>query len=670
MLKLAKRFKWLWIVELAVFIVVVSWQVSLAQKPNISHPLESLTASEIKAAVAVIRKEKTLSDAASFPNISLQEPSKSEVLEFTPGRPFKREAFVVVLERNLNKTYEAVVDLKALKLNSWKDVSGVQPALLDEEYELMEELVKADPRWQEAMKKRGITNFDEIKVDGWAPGNLSEQENQEGVRLMRGLSYLRGKNLNFYGSPIEGVLVTVNLNNRQVVDFVDTGVVPISKENWNFDEQSVGKLRAAPKMLKIMQPNGASFQINGNEISWQKWKFRYMMHPREGLVLYLMNYEDDGKLRPVMYRAGLSEMVVPYADTAPSWVFRNAFDIGEYRIGRLANTMELAKEVPENAVLLDAVFADDSGEPYVQNQAIAIYEKDGGMLWKHYDYASEQNEVRRARNLVVTFTSSIGNYDYGFSWVFHQDGTLELQANLTGIMLVKGSADTIHSQDERFGHLVANNLLATHHQHFFTFRLDMDVEGQANSAREMNVKNLPVTQENPQGNAFVMQETPMESEADAMRDMDMKQSRKWKIVNADKKNALDDSMGYALIPGENSLLYASAQSNIRQRAGFTKHHVWVTQYKPSEMYAGGDYPNQSKPGQGLPQWVSDNESLVGKDLVLWYTMGITHIPRPEEWPIMSVHQAGFKLVPTGFFTKNPALDVPSLSKKGLGKAPG
>ena len=661
MLEVAKRFRWLWMVGLVVLTVIVSWQVSLAQT-TILHPLDQLTKAEIKATVSVIRKGKTLSDAASFPTISLQEPPKREVLEFTPDHSFKREAFVVVLERNLNKTYEAIVDLKALKLTSWKEVSGVQPALLDEEYELTEELVKADPRWQKAMRKRGLTKFDEIKVDGWAAGNLSDKENQEGARLMRGLSYYKGKNLNFYGNPVEGVMATVNLNTRKVVDFVDTRIVPISKEDWDFDEQAVKKLRAAPKSLKIQQPNGASFQITSNEVSWQKWKFRYMMHPREGLVLYIVRYEDEGKLRPVLYRASLSEMVVPYADTDPTWVFRNAFDVGEYRVGRLANTMELGKEIPENAVLLDAVFADDSGEPYVQKAAVGIYEKDDGMLWKHYDYVSERNEVRRARSLVMTFTSSIGNYDYGLSWIFHQDGTLELQSNLTGIMLAKGAADTVHSHEDRFGHLVADNLLATHHQHFFTFRLDMDVDGQDNSVNEMNIKALPVSQDNPKGNAFVMEETQMESEAIAMRDLDMKQSRKWKIINADRKNALGDSIGYALIPGENSVPYASDQSNVRKRAGFINHHFWVTQYKPGEMYAGGDYPNQSKLEQGLPQWESDNESLVGKDLVLWYTMGITHIPRPEEWPIMSVHQAGFKLVPTGFFPKNPALDVPISSQ--------
>ena len=54
------------------------------------------------------------------------------------------------------------------------------------------------------------------------------------------------------------------------------------------------------------------------------------MHPREGVVLYRVGYEDDGKLRSILYRASLSEMVVPYGDPAPSWFFRGVFDEGEY----------------------------------------------------------------------------------------------------------------------------------------------------------------------------------------------------------------------------------------------------------------------------------------------------------------------------------------------------
>ncbi len=76
------------------------------------------------------------------------------------------------------------------------------------------------------------------------------------------------------------------------------------------------------------------------------------------------------------------------------------------------------------------------------------------------------------------------------------------------------------------------------------------------------------------------------------------------------------------------------------------------------MNAAGLYVNQSKGGGGLPAWTAAKRSLDHKDVVLWYTMGVTHIPRPEDWPVMPVHKASFKLMPAGFFDRNPALDVP------------
>jgi len=41
--------------------------------------------------------------------------------------------------------------------------------------------------------------------------------------------------------------------------------------------------------------------------------------------------------------------------------------------------------------------------------------------------------------------------------------------------------------------------------------------------------------------------------------------------------------------------------------------------------------------------------------VLWYTLGMTHLPRPEDWPLMPAYTVGFRLVPAGFFSHDPAL---------------
>src|SRR5262249_45465342 len=157
-----------------------------------------------------------------------------------------------------------------------------------------------------------------------------------------------------------------------------------------------------------------------NEVRWQNWRFRFTMHPREGLVLHQVQYEDKGKLRSVMYRGSLSEMMVPYGHNNQHWTYRNAFDEGEYGIGRYSGSLAVGEDVPNNSKLFDAVFADDFGKPYVVKNAVALYERDGGLLWKHFDMYGGKNVSRRSRELVITFITTVSNYDYGLNWIFHQ----------------------------------------------------------------------------------------------------------------------------------------------------------------------------------------------------------------------------------------------------------
>jgi len=657
MMAALKRLRYLWV---GAIVLVLIATLTLAPTPAHppTHPLNPLTADEINRAVAVIKAAHPLSNQARFANISLQEPDKERVWAFHPGDAVPRSAFVVVLEPQKNMTYEAVVDLTIAQLTLWKEVSGVQPAILDEDFETLSQLAKADPRWRSAMVKRGITDFESAVVDGWAPGMLSAAERASGKRLIRGYTYYQPNRINYYGAPIEGLMVVVNLTDRTVAEVVDTGVEPFSKANFDYDEKTTAPLQPAPKPLIIQQPLGYSFKLEGNTVSWRNWQFRYLLHPREGLTLYQVSYLKDGVDRPILYRAGLSEMVVPYTEIDPTWVVRSAFDVGEYRFGWLSTRMYRGNEVPQNALLLDALLADDRGEPTPMKDVIALYERDGGILWRHYDFNNESHEGRRSRELVMTTVAAIGNYDYAISWIFHEDGTLEEQTDLTGIMLTKATQDVAQNSHpgDSLGNLVAPKVVAVNHQHFLNFRLDFDVDGPTNSLAEMNVKTLPPGPDNPYGNAFTMETTPLTSEAQAVRDMRLASSRTW-VVTGTQQNSLGHPAGYMLMPGGNSSFYPTEESSVGGRGKFAGHHFWATQYKPSELYAAGDYPNQSTANQGLPEWIADDQPLVSQDVVVWYTQGVTHIPRPEEWPIMTVHKAGFKIMSHGFFSQNPVLNV-------------
>ena len=642
----------------SIVFLVIAGSFIQAQTTNFTHPLDPLSKDEIAAASKLLKESGKLPANARFQTILLNEPPKAEVYAFKAGDTFRREAFFVAYDRANNKTFDGVADLRNQRVVSVREVPDAQPSIMLDDVLMFQSIVRNDLQWQEAIRKRGITEFGKVQVEMWSAGNFGFPEEQ-GKRLFRGLSYLREESKNPYARPIEGVIAVVDMNARKVLKVIDSGVVPVPRATADVDEKSIGQLREAPKPLQIVQPNGASFEIRGNEIRWQKWRFRYALHPREGLVLYTVGYEDQGKVRSILYRASLSEMVVPYGDPSAGWFIRNAFDEGEFAIGRLAVPLEAKTDVPDNATLLDAVFANEGGGTLDAKRVIGIYERDGGVSWKHVDYMTNQNQSRRARQLVMTIFVVVGNYDYSFNWIFNQDGTIEQEVLLTGVMATKGvppvNGEPPH---DPYGHLVADGVAAPHHQHFFNFRLDFDIDGSANTVVEQNTETLPQDKDNPYGNAFVMHETPLRRETDAQRRLNLATHRRWRVINPTVKNALGQPTGYMLFTGENSIPLPGENSAVRQRAGFMNSHLWVTQFEPSEQYAAGLYINQSKGGDGLAKWVKQNRELENKDVVMWYSFGVTHLPRPEDYPVMPVHKTGFKLMPVGFFTRNPALDLP------------
>ncbi len=629
-----------------------------------AHPLDPLSADEISRAAAIIQESGKAGPDALFASLALREPPKSEVLAASPDHPPRREAAAVVYDRRANKTYEAVVDLSGGAVESWRERPGVQPAVLLSEFDAMPAVVKADARWQAALARRGLA-LDDVAVDLWAYG-APDSEHARKTRLLRALGYYKGKDKNFYARPVEGLSAVVNVNERRVERVLDARQVPVPPRSSELDERSLGPQRPPLKPLAVSQPQGPGFSVHGHEVSWDRWRLRFTMHPREGLILQQVSYDDRGRLRPVLYRASLSEMMVPYGDSDPDWTYRNAFDEGEYGIGRYSGSLSTGVDVPANASLFDAVFADDFGKPYVAKDVVAIYERPSGLLWKHFDMYNGGDAARQGRELVLGFITTVSNYDYGLNWVFRQDGSIELEAQLTGIMLAKGvstrSVDRAarhHGGETRFAHLVAPGVAAPHHQHFFNFRLDFDVDGSSpNAVVELDAESLPPGPDNPARNAFVMSETPLKTERAARRDLDFAAQRKWAVVNFSTANALGGPTGFLLVPGESSPPYMAKDAAPRRRGGFIDHAFWATPYRDDELHAAGEYPNQRAAGDGLPVWTAKDRPL-GGDVVVWYTFGITHAPRPEEWPVMPVYKAGFRLLPLGFFDRNPALDLPA-----------
>ncbi len=623
--------------------------------PSAVHALDPLSPEEIENAVAILRSEKMLGDRVRFETVELKEPSKESVLSRNGSKFGGREAFVILLDNDTGHAHEVVVSLDQGKVTSWVHIPNVQPRLMMDEFFDCENAVRSSPEFQEALRKRGINDTSLVMVDPWPAGNYGVPE-EDGMRLSFARSWLKTSPTdNGYARPIEGVIAVVDLNEMKIVRVEDRGVVPIPPNDGNYAAEFVKDFRADLKPLDIVQPEGPSFSVDGNLVSWQKWIFRVGYTRREGLVLHNIGYEDQGRTRPIICRASLSELVVPYGDPAEKNFRKNAFDVGEAGIGSLANSLTLGCDCLGQIYYFDAVLNNSRGEPVTIPNAVCLHEEDFGILWKHTDWRTGQVEVRRSRRLVISFITTVGNYEYGFYWHFYQDGNIEFQVKLTGIV---NNMALEPGENPKYGSVIAPQLGGHIHQHFFSVRMDMSVDGENNSVYEVNTRAEPIGPENPQGNAFFAEKTLLATESEAQRTVDPFKGRYWLVSNPSVSNYLDQPVSYKLVPGDNILPFAHPEASVSKRAGFSRKNLWVTPYHPDEMSPTGPYPNQHPGGDGLPKWTQANRNVENTDIVVWYNFGSHHIPRPEDWPVMPVMYTGFKLMPVGFFDRNPALDVP------------
>ena len=623
---------------------------------QVSHPLEPLTADEIEHAISLVRAAGRLSERARFTLVWLGEPPKSEVRAHETGSAFSRTVQMTILDKEVGEVYRVAVSLDQGSIIDWRTLEGVQPPVFGEEWDLAEAAAKNDPGFIAGCRERGIADLTHVFVDPVSAGSFG-LEHEKGRRLVRGVAYWREDSRdNGYAYPIEGLNPIVDLNTGEVVELWDSGAIPMPTTHGRFDPESVEHARDELKTLDIVQPDGPSFLVDGNRVDWQNWSVRLQLMPREGLVLHDVRYHD----RPVIYRAGLGEMVVPYGDPAQAHFWKAVFDAGEYGLGQMANSLELGCDCLGEIRYLDATLADEFGKPFTIKNAICIHEEDYGIAWKHFDARSKETEVRRLRRLALSFICTVGNYDYGFFWYLYTDGTIEFEVKATGIMQTT-AIDPARGNDYEHGTYVAPGLGAMNHQHIFSIRLDMAVDGDANSVHEVDVEPEPVSDTNPHGQAMRAVETLLDRESAAARDVNVDRSRYWKISNPAAENELGQPTAFKLVPGEQAGLLCQPNSPMSRRGGFAQHHLWVTRFDPDEMHSAGEFPNQSDPAKaphGLPRWQLQDRALENEDVVLWYTICHTHIPRPEDWPMTQVERAGFTLKPQGFFSRTPSLDLP------------
>lgn len=641
--------------------------LSLVQAYERFADLSYLRPDEIREASRIVRKLHEGLDVQFIEVTPLDLPKSSLIAAVQDNRSLERQVQVVCQCVATNETF---VDTLSMRMEPQlhcevirsQTLTDVQPSILRPEYKLVNELCRAYEPLRQAFFKRGL-NPDFVVADSWCSPEYLPSD-----RICWAALYYHDPSEDFlpYARPLDGLSMRVSLTKKAVVFYDDSRFddFPIPTSDTQSKLYPPEKQRKDMKPIMVTQPEGPSFRVERDtHVYWQKWSMQVGFTGREGLVLSGICYEG----RPIMHRLSMVEMVVPYGDTRAPQTWKNAFDAGEDGLGYNANSLVLGCDCLGLIHYFDGHIVDEAGEPYTITRAICMHEEDASIGWKHTDWRTNTPHVARSRRLVVSFICTIANYEYGFYFHFYLNGNIEVDVKLTGVLNTGAmSLEDLAAGGRKYGTRLNRNLYAAVHQHFFVARMDFAVDGVRNNVYEWNVavEDYDDTENNPFTNGFYYEQNLLKSESEAKRHPCADTSRFWQVGNPNVKNSIGSMVSYRFHPQTTIRPYANLDRAVfLKRAKFLQHQLWVTPWQQFERYPAGDFPNQSQIVGGLPAWTAQNRSLVEEDLVVWHVFGVTHLPRPEEWPIMPAEHCGFKLTPFGFFDHSPAMDVPNIRHK-------
>ncbi|MGH9384666.1 MAG: tyramine oxidase [Vicinamibacterales bacterium] len=648
-------------------LVAVFTSLSAGQQPGstsrsastvVAHPLDPLTLEEIRTAVQAAKADSRLAGTA-FPSIALLEPPKTDVLSWRPGQSLPRRALVQAM--TADRVFEVVVDLNGRRVVSMTERTGGEPSITLSEIEATK-LVLENAEFKAGLQKRGITDTTKVFCAPFSAGYYGQPESASKRLVKVGCFDTRRTTTNLFGWPIERLYALFDLRKREVLSVTDYGVVPVADGDLNYTERAIGTLRDARRPTILSQPSGSNFHLDGHEVTWGKWRFHARVDPRVGTVISVVRWQDTGGPRSVLYQGYLSEMFVPYMDAEYGWQTRTYFDTGEYGAGVLATPLRPGIDCPTTATFLPADFGDDKGEPFTTPNALCVFERGTGEpIWRHSEVLNQTYEGRANVELVVRMASTIGNYDYVFDWIFNDAAEIEVRVGATGIVALKGVAarqmsDTTASAETRYGTLVAPNLVAVNHDHYFNFRLDLDVDGLGNSFNREVYRQMRLPADSPRRSLYVVEPAIAATEKAAQFDAHGAPS-KLHVMNERRSNRVGNPVSYEVLAANHARLLLDQEDWPARRARFLQHDVWVTPYEPSERYAGGQYIFGSRGDDGLAVWAAKDRPIRNQDIVVWVNLGMHHLTRAEDLPVMPTVWHSFRLRPHNFFDRNPAIDL-------------
>ncbi|XP_021860202.2 primary amine oxidase 1 [Spinacia oleracea] len=648
-------------ISIILLLLIVALNFSITQ--SFQHPLDPLSPKEINEIRVIIEKShlKTLKNL-TYHFVDVDEPEKDDVLHWlsssssssSSSRKTKllpRRAKVVVIGGG--QTRELVVDLsKRLIVLDHVYKGHGYPPLTFEELLQASLLTQKDPRFLESLSRRNLKGS-QVSCLPLTKGWFGEHVSTRGVKIT---CFYRNGTTNIYARPINGITILFDLELMKVTTYMDRYRAPLPKaKGTEFHSRPVQPGPSYPNITN------SKFSIQGNLVTWGDWKFHVAFNSRAGTIISAASIFDgkENKYRRVLYRGHVSETFVPYMDSTEDWYYRTFMDVGEFGFGKAADSLQPLVDCPGNARFMDGYLVDAFGMPNLLPRAICVFQRySGDVAWRHTEIGVPGRVIRNGEpevTLVVRMIATVGNYDYILDWEFRQTGSITVGVGLTGVLEMKATSYTSMDQvtEEMYGTMVAPNTIAINHDHFLTYYLDLDVDGNENSFMRSSLQSERVRRmSTPRKSYWNVKKKIFKREAEARIRLSSKPAQLM-VVNSNKKTNVGNPVGYQLITGQPAYSLLADDDYPQIRTAYTKYQVWVTPYSKSERWAAGFYADQSHGDDGLTVWTRRNRKIENKDIVLWYTMGFHHVPCQEDFPIMATLRSSFELRPTNFFDQNP-----------------
>lgn len=636
----------------------------------LAHPLDGLSGEEYKTINEILRANDLATDATLYPLIELIEPPKAEVLSWKEGDTLDRRAMVHMTNSDNSGFLEAVVNLTTAEVESSAPAEG-QPMVLFNEFVSAMTAALEHPEMIAGLAKRGLTP-DQVFCLPLTAGNFFTGE-EDGTRLMKVPCYVSPEGSNFYAKPIEGIYAVVDLQSGKALRVIDEGNVAIPEDSWGYTGKEIeARVPQRPKMnpATLRQEGEPNYSYANGALEWDMWRMRLRVDKRPGAVLSNIDVRDGDEWRSLLYQAHLSEVFVPYMDPSEGLYWRTYMDSGEYGFGLFLTPLVAGLDCPAYATFLPAVIAGDDGKPLEIPDAICIFERNiGDPAWRHFEVFAQTPEQyvpaegRPETELVVRTASEVGNYDYLIDYRFKQNGQMEIKIGATGLDGVKGvnstsMDDPTAAQDTKYGTLIAPNLVATNHDHYFNFRLDFDIDQPKNHFMTMDIVPAELDDGSLRRSMWKVVHTMPKTESEATYQVSSFKPRYFMLQNPDRKGPLGHKPGYMIHHG--SVAYGPFDFETDPpmiRNAYIENSVWNTVHDPKERYAGGKFAMQSDGSDTLAEWVKEDAPLQGQDIVTWFTAGFHHIPRMEDWPVMSTEWKTVHIMPHNFYPMNPAITI-------------